>query len=426
FAANLILFSPMHFQQLLTAGQLGLVLAIGGMVWSTVFATTKLPWPLRLIFCAICGVNGTFSHAIGLAIWPLVLLMALGVKGLGKLGGKIAFSIIWILLGAATMLIYFGSSSTQQLQEADAQSAVGEWFALVAQVMGPVWTFVEADKFVILIGLVLSCCLATSIFYWISATVMRGRSELWNRCLPWIGLGVGGLIGTAIFASLSSNSLGAETALAAAPVLLSLVVVFVIFRTDSEEVAPDNFLNRNGLIVWAIVIGAFAAHQSALWVYGHGEMRESKSDRLRSDVQLRLASVLEDADQQLRSRSQFLSAAGYRSAFESKALDQFEIAEERLTKAFAIVTATSDEEEKYIIDGASQLPVSPIRGADAVLAVKNGDIVAAAELLDAKSWKLQLTDEQMPAEIWLIDGENSVAMQTPILVRRRGFWEMIE
>lgn len=420
--ANLILFSPHHHQQLLSGSALGPAIALASLVWAILFATAQLPWLLRLIFCLICALIASFSHVAGLAIWPLVLVLIFTIRNREKLKGRIWFGLLWTLFSAAVVGFWLRqpavpggplwAAARDFAAAGDVAAAAKTWFAVVAESLAPVWLAGKPNQLIILVGLALFCGFVSLIVFWIAATTMRGRTDLWNRCLPWLGLGFGSLIGTLAVSLTSPQPFEATTAMLASPVLLSIVVLVVVFRGDGNDRAPAAFLSRNSKIVWAALFGAILAHQSALWMSGIRAMADDQTARLQSHATLLLSPVFdppglnEEEAAQFQKRADFLQSAGYRKLFANARLDHLEI--RKPTAGIPAPSAQSSE-----ISGSATLPNSR-RPAHAVVAARTGGtpVIFGVAEMEGSAWKMNYEGSE-PADIWIIDIRNLRAWRTP-------------
>lgn len=428
-AANLILFSPLHFEQLLSGSELGALLAVASIIWGILFATAHLPAALRLPFCLICGVAGSFSHIAGLAIWPVVILLTLMTQKLGQRSGRIFFLIIWTLTGAAVFTGYFRGNAAQQLLTAGPEKTVVSWLVLVSETVAPAWEFAGNESALIIVGLTLLGALLAFAGYWLVATVRQKRMHLWNHCLPWFGLAFGALSGAGLICSSSENPTGAASAIFVAPVLLSLVVLYVILSTENREPAPEACPSRRARVVWMTLLSLFVLHQVALWIYGGLEMGRDRHKRLRAHAALLLSPKFEPRDlapfatadpEVFQRRAKFLATTGYRQLCQNGNLDFFQLASRPLFKTEGEIVSTGFIGQSLLITVRATLPGWPRRGADALIAVRDGQIIAVGEPAGG-DWTLRLEFDDLPAELWAIDASRPGAIQLPeTLVVRDG------
>ncbi|MFT5471132.1 MAG: hypothetical protein ACI8UO_006265 [Verrucomicrobiales bacterium] len=405
FIANLILFSPHHHQQLLSASMLGPIIVGACLIWSVVFVTTSLPWVLRLVFCLICGAIGSFSHVAGLAIWPLMLALIFSIRNRGSLKNRIVFGVVWLVFSIAAIALWIREPAVAaNFYAADVAGAAKTWFAVIAESLAPVWMMGEPNQLIILVGLALFCSFVSVIIFWFATTMMRGRMELWNVCLPWIGLGAGALLSALLVSLTSAQPFQASTAVFASPALLGLVILVVIFLSEGNKLAPESFLARNSNIVWAALLGLILAHQSALWFSGAREMSADRSARLQSHAALLLSPAIDppgldfDESNRFKARAEFLRSAGYRKLFPNARLDHLDLTREPLAPISMSEITTAG------IHGTATLPISSRRSADAVVAVRTAGtpVILAAASLRGSAWNLEFSASE-PADVWVID-----------------------
>ena len=78
FAANLVIFSPLQWENWLWAIQCAFMLPMTCLIWALVAVGSRsLRWWARLLICIALGVVGTHSFSHGLFIWPAVFVAAL-------------------------------------------------------------------------------------------------------------------------------------------------------------------------------------------------------------------------------------------------------------------------------------------------------------------------------------------------------------
>jgi len=106
-AANLIIFSPLQWDNWLWGIQLAFMLPMPCLIWALVVSIKPWRWWVRLMVCCVLAVIGTHSFGHGFAIWPAVLGMALLSPGFVATGReRFYFIALWVVLMAAALVCY--------------------------------------------------------------------------------------------------------------------------------------------------------------------------------------------------------------------------------------------------------------------------------------------------------------------------------
>ncbi|NNE93157.1 MAG: hypothetical protein HKN23_16055 [Verrucomicrobiales bacterium] len=106
-AMNVVLFSPVQYQNFLWAVQIAMLLpfaCLGFILWAY-----RADWPLwkKFVVVLVSAWVGTHSFGHGLVLWPIAFVMALLLKELGSLKTRVWFAGGVLAAGTATVLAYF-------------------------------------------------------------------------------------------------------------------------------------------------------------------------------------------------------------------------------------------------------------------------------------------------------------------------------
>jgi hypothetical protein len=204
---NLLLFTPLQWENLLWAAQPFFLLPMGAFVLALLVLGSGLSLGARFALCLGIAlvVSHTFSH--GLVIWPLVAAVAVLRRDFGPPRARIAFLAAWGLAAAAVLLPYFtvgGFRSTSfpthtfgletgervpavALGEvlADPLRAVRFVFAMLGSVTARVPYFTTA-RAALWAGAAIAALFLAPLVPWLA----RWRdARAWDRWLPWVLLG---------------------------------------------------------------------------------------------------------------------------------------------------------------------------------------------------------------------------------------------
>jgi len=204
FLANLLLFSPLQWENLLWAIQTAFFLPFAAA--AVALLVLELGWPLPVRFAAVgaAAIVATHSFSHGLALWPLVFAAVALRRGLSP-RERVAFLAAWLALAAAVLVPYFtvGGFRNESLHTYDVP--VGEQPAGLRLAELPARWETALDFFVALLGsplarnplwpeevLALRAGSAVLAAYGLAIAVWLWcwrDAVLWNRTLPWLALG---------------------------------------------------------------------------------------------------------------------------------------------------------------------------------------------------------------------------------------------
>ena len=434
--ANLLLFSPVHAQALLSANAFGIHVANACLVWAVFFATRNLPWWLRLGFCLLFGLLGSYSAIHALAIWPAVWFLQLLGSFAGRLWHRLLFLVIWTAFGAFVIGDYFsetapdGSLSFPALEQAksiNAEQTVKDWFALNGDLVLRGWQPPENRELDMIPGLLVVALFLLSAIGWLISTLGRSRTVLWNRCLPWVAIAASGLVGAALVCLFVARpeipSPGLDFSLVLTPVLVGIIAIFTILTTDKVERSPESNISDHLPIVWAVILFGALLHQGGGWLQGYWQVGEVQALRLEARTQLlfldqfppsRVTGFGTDNVAVAKKRAHFLNRHGYLSPplLPDLRMSYFELSPEPLPGETAALDIPKLSGEEVRFSGSAKLPGFRGRPADLVALVRNFPERNTREILklavrnpeDPWSWEASISNPRSePIEFWAID-----------------------
>ena len=297
FLTNLILFSPMQYENWLWAIQTAFLLPMTCMVWALV--VMRLPWSWGKKFAACLGLAliATHSFGHGMLIWPMVFGMALLlVQSEGSKAGRWLFLAGWTASAAAILGCYFlcdftnVSDASHSYNRAPGETPPG-WNAggavfqrpdrlvefVLAQAGSPYYRLhlKDASEGGWWIGLLLVAAFSVAgIAYGIRR--FKGGLDSWTNALPWLALGATSLSTTALVGIGRIPISGMEKATSSRYYSMSIyLAVAVLFLAAvwwrSRPRQP---------VTWGpCLLTALAALMMPAWSYGSEMMRLASESR---------------------------------------------------------------------------------------------------------------------------------------------------
>ncbi len=442
--ANLLLFSPVHAQALLSASAFGVHLANACLIWAIFLASGTLPWWLRLGFCLFFGVLGSYSAIHGLAIWPAVAIVQILGSHAGKIWQRLIFLVVWLAIAGFVIGDYFSETGAggdlsfpalEAVKQADAEQLVTEWFTLAGDLIFRGWQAPENREFVVLPGLAVVAIFLIHAIVWLASTLGRSRVALWNRCLPWIALGASGLVGTALVCLFVDRGAipapGLDFSLVVTPVLAGIMALFTILTSDKVERSPESGVSDHLPILWAVVLFGMVLHQAGGWFYGYWRVNEVQAQRLKTRSQMLFMNQFppgqpsgfgtDDWDL-AQKRATFLNQNGYliQPILSDLRLapPRFRLEPEALPASLAALNIPELSGDEIQFSGSARLPGLGYRPADVVALVRNYPERGIREILTIASaveeipngWRVTTTNPaNEPIEFWALDLAKMVA-----------------
>tara|TARA_R110002096_G_scaffold215310_4_gene403057 strand:+ start:10736 stop:13219 length:2484 start_codon:yes stop_codon:yes gene_type:complete len=434
--ANLLLFSPAHAQAMLSASTLGIHLANACLIWGIFFATRSLPWWLRLGFCLFFGVVGSYSAIHALAIWPAVLILQLLSGNAGRIWHRFLFVVVWLAVGSFVFIDYFSTANpdgsrsftaAEQVQNIDVETEITEWFSLSGDLILRGWQPPEQREFFVIPGLIVVSLFLLCAIGWLMSSLGRSRTLLWNRCLPWVGIGASCLLGAMLISVLIDSSQASNTgldfSLVLMPTLISIVALFTILTTDKVQRSPQSSISDHLPIWWATAVCGVLLHQGGAWYQGYWMINDVQADRLKTRSQLVFLDV--HPPQELfgfgtkdlsvaTKRAHFLDQNKYLkpALFPNLRMEPFSLETEPLSSEQAELYVPEIEGNTLHFRGIAEIPGFQSRPADLVAMVRQlpqdgvREILklAKASELGPRAWELSISNSLNDTlEFWVLD-----------------------
>jgi hypothetical protein len=309
FLCNLLLFSPLQWENLLWAIQTAFFLPFACAALALYALWTRAPATVQFIAAGVAAIVATHSFSHGLALWPLVAGAVLLRRGLST-RGRVGFLAAWGALAALVLLPYFthGGFVNESLHAYDVPVGERPGGLHLAELPGRAmraWMF-----FLALLGSPLSrnpyapeMDLAPDAGFAVFALFSAGAglcllcwrdARLWNRALPWLAFGGYALAASALTGIGRSYYLPWRGALL--PHYATLGLVALAGLVGLWAVLLDAFAPRAARAGPALrgvvrMLPAFAAGALAGWallfgLFGVNGMYEWNSSRLQARTSL--------------------------------------------------------------------------------------------------------------------------------------------
>lgn len=295
FLVNLIIFSPLQWQNWLWAIQVAFMLPMTCIIWSLVICgKTHWRWWARALACIALAVISTHSFGHGVFVWPAVFGLVLLAPRFSTVGWhRWAFLGLWVAVAAAVITCYFGldfkntsdASHAYFQQPGDAPPMVK---SLEAAKEDPqrVWRFfrtIVGNPFARVYGIdpltlapkigVILLSLFGLCVIWILARCRK--PGFWEHSLPWLALS-GTVLCAQAAITISRVGLGGlnrATITRYISISLYLVIAILFLIALIWQSSEANWWKSRRHTLATIIIAAFAGMQLWPWVYGRQMMQ---------------------------------------------------------------------------------------------------------------------------------------------------------
>ncbi|MEM9480651.1 MAG: hypothetical protein AAGA58_13435 [Verrucomicrobiota bacterium] len=307
FILNLFLFNPLQYQNLLWPVQVAMVLPIAclcGIVWAM---TSRMNVWAKFAVVLVAATIGTHSFGHGLALWPVVVGLAILLPDFGP--RRREFIILSVTVGLATIAAYFTvdfnvHESSMHSYGAEPGSATPGMHSLLEREKD----FDDVTRFAFVgIGSVIARVLHTDptvvvtdagrglmIAFAVLSIFLLVRwkdKELRAALLPWLAMG-GYSVVAATALALGRNGLDRYRALLTrymtptmfVAIAIVGIVAYLLYRWQSNE---KSSYSRETRTRWALGLAVFISMvMIPQWVYGMHKMEAWKLSRLQGRVAL--------------------------------------------------------------------------------------------------------------------------------------------
>jgi hypothetical protein len=401
FLANLLLFSPLQWENLLWAIQTAFFLPFAAAAVALLALELRCPLPARFAATGAAAILATHSFSHGLALWPLVFAAVALRRGLST-RARVGFLAAWLALAAAVLVPYFtvGGFRNASLHAYDVP--IGERPAGLHLAELPARWERAGLFFLTLLGSPLSrnpllpemalapwagAALLAAFALAIALWLWRWRdAALWDRALPWLALG-GYAVGASALAGIGRSlylpwrgALLPHYATLGLVALVGLVGLWAVLLAALGAPAARRFPALRGLLRAgpAFAAGALAGVTLLAGLFGVNGMYEWSSGRLQARTSLLYLDHFEpryvrriDGDLQVaRDMVKLLDQHGLmrpRLAPDLRLASEFGLDDGRVPAEFARISEAVVRGPRIVVRGHAWLPEAG-RRADGVLA----------------------------------------------------------
>ena len=447
FCINLVLFSPLQWENFLWAIQVAFLLPMCCLCWALVVLCLGKNWSLRRRFaaCLILAIVGSHSFSHGLLIWPVVLMMALLQSDFGEVAlHRLGFAFIWAAIAAVVIGFYFSNfhntsyaAHAYNQRAGEVPPAVEHFDAAVAN-PGKVISYfaaflgnplaritrLPARELAPWIGWMLFLIFEVATIWWIRHW---NQEKARDRALPWLALG-GVAITLALTIALSrSHVAGLDRSLVPRYISMSQYLLLAVAVLGILVISAGSRRRFRAASVGPFAVGLFLAFQLTSWSYGIEGMRQWQANRFHSLLSLLFIDHflpsdgrLDVAPEWVREQALTLDAMGYLDPplLEDATLDRFKLGTRPLPSKRWRLAAESSESGGDIelrLEGSALLPEQRGGGAAHGVLITNGDRVihvACISALPRVSEEAQDNEFNAPIQLVPMDYANWSAILT--------------
>ncbi len=312
FTGNLILFSPMQYENWLWAVQTAFFLPMACLIWSLVIVLRPWRWWVRLLAALALALVGTHSFGHGFVVWPAVLGVVLLTREFqGAARNRWWFAGLWTAAGVVVILCYtqldfnnvshpshsYGQHPGQPPPSAVHSHAVlgqpahfAQYVSVLAGSMFARFQLTDPVKIATGIGGALILLLFLFSLFWLWSRRKGMPGDLSDRCLPWLALAWASLTG---LCAIACGRMALETgfARASAPrynsiaLHLSLGLLFgagLLFSQWRQRHAFSPGVHATA--GWLLGLGTALLVPG--WIYGSQMMEFCRQSRLQAQAAL--------------------------------------------------------------------------------------------------------------------------------------------
>lgn len=308
FVTNLILFSPIPWDNWLWGVQIAFMMPMAFTVWALVVCRQRWRWWVRLLVAAVLAVIGTHSFGHGFAVWPAVFGVALLAREFtATRRQRVLFLVGWALIagtviGCYTLLDFHNSShethSYEQPPGAPPPSVVNRGqmvtypmkaLTFMAILAGNPFARMHLVDPLDLAPLIGCAVMAAFVFFGVRGLLaLRREPERWDRALPWLALGGAALVGMAAVTVGRLNLAGYTRAASIRYVSISqylsvAVLMLGVLWWQGRRTWSAAWLKPQ----WGtVLLAVFAGFMLPLWNYGIQMMQLCREARLQGRAAL--------------------------------------------------------------------------------------------------------------------------------------------
>jgi hypothetical protein len=300
FLASLLIFSPIQYQNWLWGMQVDMLLPMACLSTALVFLYSNCgPWLKLAVAAALATVAG-YSYLNGLSCW--VLLIPAVLQQFKSKPTKLRAASIWIALAVVNLVAYFHDyrflGSRPELSDllAHSEPVIISFLGFLGAPLS-FGTGINEERLAHFIGAAIVLLAALAGLRFIDS---RRRPGILWRCLPWLTIGAYALV-TAVTVTLgratSSPQRLLESRYTSFSVYLFVALIFLWPILFAPPDAPPLGWKR-----WSIEgsVALILLLQFFISLYGIGQMKEMRTDRLESKACLAFFNLIDDPCQTQR------------------------------------------------------------------------------------------------------------------------------
>ena len=314
FATNLIIFSPIQWDNWVWGVQIAFLMPMTFTVWALVITQMPWRWWVRLLACGVCAIIGTHSFGHGFAVWPAVLgVSLLSHRFADSQRDRFLFAGCWAVLATAVICCYalvkFENSSDMthsygQGPGAPPPSVINKGQILAMPLHAATFVATLAGNPFARFHLVdpldlaprIGCVLIVFFFGMALHRLRRVRREpgRWDDAIPWLALGGAALAGMIAVAIGRLNFAGLTRAASIRYVSISqylavaVLMLGVLWWRVGRWRAEPRFQ-----LLGPVTLAVFCGLMIPAWIYGAGMMRLCEEARYQGHASLVFINFLE-------------------------------------------------------------------------------------------------------------------------------------
>jgi hypothetical protein len=371
FAVNLVVFSPMQWDNWLWGIQIAFMLPMACLIWAIWVVLKPWVWWKRWGICVILAIVATHSFGHGFVVWPAVfgLVLLRGDLGLSA-GQRAAFLLGWLVVGSGVignyLLVDFVNASHHSHSYGQAVGdvppsakhaaglasklpVIADYLCVLAGNAFARLHLVDPLKLTYRVGLILLGTFGV-LGLWVVWQGIKKR-PVWERALPWLAVGFSALLGMTAVAAGRSSLIGLSRATSSRYSSISLYMAVALIFLLVLWFRHARFWSRWSVAgrsqVGMMSVALFAGYSVPLWNYGVQMMGLCHDARLQAKAALQFIrfwdpeqlSRLDGDVTFLRRMAEILDGQGLLSPPLRKelALDEFKVSEAARSKGQAKV-----------------------------------------------------------------------------------------
>jgi len=361
FAMNLVVFSPMQWDNWLWGIQIAFMLPMTCLIWALVVVLKPWNWWKRWLVCAVLATVATHSFGHGFVVWPAVfgLVLLKGDLGLSS-AQRVGFLVGWLGLGAGVignyLLVDFVNASHPSHSYGQAVGDVPpgalhtetlaarlpvifDYLCVLAGNAFGRLHLVDPLKITHRVGGVLLVGFGLLVLWMVRQGIKR--RPVWHLALPWLAVGFSALLGMTAVAVGRSSLIGLSRATSSRyssiSLYLAVALLFLLVLWFRHSRWWGIWAVERRSQVGLVAVALFTGYSVPLWNYGGQMMGLCHDARLQGKAALQFIRFwdpkhvirLDGEVNFLRQMAEKLDAQGWLSPPLRKelSLDQFKISE---------------------------------------------------------------------------------------------------